>query len=33
MVSLAGESSLRQDEVCDEKTEGQKGDLFELEPA
>lgn len=33
MVILAGESSLRQDEVWDEKTEGQKGDLFELEPA
>lgn len=33
MVSLVGESSLRPDEVCNEKTEGQKGDLFEVEPA
>lgn len=33
MVSLVGESSPRPDEIWDEKTEGQKSDLFELEPA
>lgn len=33
MVSLVGKSSMRPDEVWDEKTEGQKGDLFEVEPA
>lgn len=33
MVSLVGESSLRPDEFWNEKTEGQKGDLFEMEPS